>query len=31
MPVRADGSLYPAEQAEILAQINAWLAARPVA
>lgn len=29
MPVRADGSLYPAEQAEILAQINAWLAARP--
>lgn len=25
MPVRADGSLYPAEQAEILAQINAWL------
>lgn len=31
MPVRADGSLYPAEQAEILAQINAWLAARPAA
>ena len=26
LPVRADGSLYPAEQAEILAQINAWLA-----
>lgn len=25
MPVRSDGSLYPAEQAEILAQINAWL------
>ena len=25
LPVRADGSLYPAEQAEILAQINAWL------
>lgn len=25
MPVRADGSLYPAERAEILAQINAWL------
>ena len=27
LPVRADGSLYQAEQAEILAQINAWLAA----
>jgi phage virion morphogenesis protein len=26
LPIRADGSLYPAEQAEILAQINAWLA-----
>ena len=26
LPVRADGSLYQAEQAEILAQINAWLA-----
>ena len=26
LPVRADGSLYQAEQAEILAQIEAWLA-----
>ena len=26
LPVRADGSLYPAEQAEIMVQINAWLA-----
>lgn len=28
MPVRADGSLYPAEQAAILAEINDWLAER---
>lgn len=27
-PVRADGSLYPAEQAALLAAIEAWLAAR---
>ena len=26
MPVRADGTLYPAEQAAILGQINAWIA-----
>lgn len=26
MPVRADGSLYPAERAEVLRQIEAWLA-----
>lgn len=26
MPVRADGSLYPGEQAEVLRQIEAWLA-----
>jgi phage virion morphogenesis protein len=26
LPIRADGSLYPAEQAAILAEINAWLA-----
>lgn len=28
MPVRADGSLYADEQALVLAEINAWLAAR---
>lgn len=28
LPVRADGSLYPAEQAAILAEINEWLASR---
>lgn len=26
MPVRTDGSLYPGEQAEVLRQIEAWLA-----
>ncbi len=28
MPVRADGSLYPAEQAAVLAALNGWLASR---
>lgn len=28
LPLRADGSLYPAEQAAILAEINEWLASR---
>ncbi|MBL8351207.1 MAG: phage virion morphogenesis protein [Burkholderiaceae bacterium] len=28
LPIRADGSLYPAEQREIVAQIEAWLAGR---
>jgi phage virion morphogenesis protein len=29
MPVRADGSLYPQEQTELLALLNAFLAQRP--
>ncbi|MCV2359639.1 phage virion morphogenesis protein [Paucibacter sp. TC2R-5] len=31
MPVKDDGTLYPAEQAEIMAQISAWLSTGKVA